>query len=64
MEIIKHRAIFSLQACRTALSLRPPTDLKRTEGAQKVTTREKMTQASKSKDDDDSEEWGDIGKTG
>jgi hypothetical protein len=64
MEIIKHRAIFSLQACCTALSLRPPTVLKRTEGAQNVTTREKMTQASKSKDDDDSEEWGDICRTG
>jgi len=52
MLMMKHKAIFSLHACRTALSLRPPTELKRTEGAQNVTTREKMTHASKLNDDD------------
>ena len=43
---MKHKAIFSLHACRTALSLRPPTELKRNDGAQNVTRREKMTHAS------------------
>ena len=51
MEIIKHKAIFSLHACRTALSLRPPSELKRTEGAQNVTKREKMTHGSLEDDD-------------
>jgi hypothetical protein len=52
MEIMKHKAIFSLHACRTALSLRPPTELKRAEGAQNVTTRVKITHASLEDGDD------------
>ena len=52
MLIMKHKAIFSLHACCTALSLRPPTELKRKVGAQNVTTREKIAHASKLNDDD------------
>ena len=39
-------------------------ELKRAAGAQNVTTREKITQASKSKNVDDSEAAGDECKTG
>ena len=39
-------------------------ELKRTEGAQNVTTREKIIQASKSKNVDDSEEAVDVCITG
>lgn len=46
---MKQSAIFSRHACCVFLSLRPPRELRRTAGAQKVTTREKMTQASNSK---------------
>ena len=52
IEMMKHKAIFSLHACRTALSFRPPMELKRTDGAQNVTTRQKTTHTSKSGEDD------------
>jgi len=38
---MKHKAIFSLQACLVLLSLSPPTDERRNEGTQKVTKNEK-----------------------
>lgn len=38
---MKHKAIFSLQACLVLLSLSPPIDERRNEGAQKVTRSEK-----------------------
>ena len=45
--MMKQRVIFSRHACCFCLSLRPPTELRRTPGAQKVTIREKIFQGSK-----------------
>ena len=42
MIIMKHSAIFSLQASLTALSLKPPIELRRKSGAQKETMRQNM----------------------
>ena len=46
MRAMKQRETFSLHACWTAFSFRPPIELNNTPGAQKVTTREKRVQAS------------------
>ena len=45
--MMKQRVIFSRHACCFCLSWRPPTELRRTLGAQKVITREKIFQGSK-----------------
>lgn len=45
-KITKHKAIFSLQACIFALSLRPEKELRRKEGAQNVTILEKARHGS------------------
>ena len=39
---MKHSAIFSLQACLTALSFKPPIELRRKSGAQEETMRQNM----------------------
>jgi len=44
---MRQRVIFSRHACCFCLSLRPPRELRRTPGAQKVTMREKIFQGSK-----------------
>jgi hypothetical protein len=45
--IMKQSDIFSLHACCFCLSWRPPRELNRNDGAQKVITREKVFQGSK-----------------
>ena len=45
--IMKQRVIFSRHACCFCLSSRPPSELRRTPGAQKVTIREKIFHGSK-----------------
>jgi len=45
--MMRQRVIFSRHACCFCLSCRPPSELRRTPGAQKVTIREKIFQGSK-----------------